>query len=82
VAAKSMKAVGAAMMVFGVAQLLFPTAFSQLDMRLHLWIYRRAPAIYSLPGMRHRLEPRLQKVTTILFGLLLLIAGLIVVFSG
>jgi len=34
------------MMIFGVAQLLFPTAFSRLDMRLHLWIYCRAPAIY------------------------------------
>lgn len=80
--ATRMKAVGAAMVVFGVAQLLFPTAFSQLDMRLHLWIYRRAPAIYSLPGMRHRLDPHLQKVTTILFGLLVLIAGLIVVSWG
>ena len=55
-----MKPVGLAMVVFGILQILFRGPFSRLDMRLHDWIHRRIPAVYAIPGMRHRLDARLQ----------------------
>jgi hypothetical protein len=48
------KPVGLAMVVFGLPQILFRGPFSRLDMRLHDWIHRRIPAVYAIPGMRHR----------------------------
>ncbi len=42
--------------------------FSRLDMRLHEWIHRRFPAVHAIPGMRHRLDARLQVATTVMFG--------------
>jgi hypothetical protein len=51
-------------------------------MRLHEWIHRRIPALYALPGMGHRLDARLQVVTTVLFGVFFVIAGVAVVVWG
>ena len=60
-----MKPVGLAMVVFGILPILFRGPFSRLDMRLHDWIHRRIPAVYAIPGMRHRLDARLQVSTTV-----------------
>ena len=51
-------------------------------MRLHQWIHRRAPAVYAIPGMRHRLDARLQVTTTVMFGFFFVIAGVAVVVGG
>jgi hypothetical protein len=67
------------MVVFGILQILLRGPISRLDMRLHEWIHRRIPA---LPGMRHRLDARLQVVTTVLFGVFFVIAGVAVVVWG
>jgi hypothetical protein len=40
------------------------------------------PALYALPGMRHRLDARLQAATTIMFGVFFVIAGVAVVIWG
>lgn len=77
-----MKAVDVAMVVFGILQILFRDPFSRLDMRLHEWIHRRIPAVYSIPGMRHRLDARLQVATTVKFGVFFVIAGVTVVVWG
>jgi hypothetical protein len=70
------------MVVFGILQILLRGPISRLDMRLHEWIHRRIPALYALPGMRHRLDARLQVVTTVLFGVFFVIAGVAVVVWG
>jgi hypothetical protein len=70
------------MVVFGILQILFRDPISRLDMRLHEWIHRRIPALYALPGMRFRLDARLQVVTTVLFGVFFVIGGVAVVVWG
>jgi hypothetical protein len=70
------------MVVFGIFQILFRGPVSRLDMRLHEWIHRRIPALYAIPGMRHRLDARLQVETTVLFGVFFVIAGVAVVVWG
>jgi hypothetical protein len=70
------------MVVLGILQILLRGPISRLDMRLHEWIHRRIPALYALPGMRHRLDARLQVVTTVLFGVFFVIAGVAVVVWG
>ena len=70
------------MVVFGILQILFRGPISRLDMRLHEWIHRRIPALYALPGMRFRLDARLQVVTTVLLGVFFVIAGVAVVVWG
>jgi hypothetical protein len=70
------------MVVFGILQILFRGPISRLDMRLHKWIHRRIPALYALPGMGHRLDARLQVVTTVLFGVFFVVAGVAVVVWG
>ena len=77
-----MKPVGVAMVVFGILQILFRGPFSRLDMRLHEWINRRIPGVYAIPGMRHRLDARLQVATTVIFGVFFVIAGVAVVVWG
>ena len=77
-----MKPVGVAMVVFGIVQILFRGPFSRLDMRLHEWIHRRIPAVYAIPGMHHRFDPRLQVATTVIFGVFFVIAGVAVVVWG
>jgi len=76
------KPVGVAMVVFGILQILFRDAFSRFDMRIHEWIHRRIPALYALPGMRFRLDARLQVATTVMFGAFFVIAGVLVVVWG
>jgi hypothetical protein len=68
--------------VFGILQILLRGPISRLDMRLHEWIHRRIPALYALSGMRFRLDARLQVVTTVLFGVFFVIAGVAVVVWG
>ena len=70
------------MVVFGILQIVFRTAFSRFDMRIHEWIHRRIPALYALPGMGFRLDWRLQVVTTVIFGAFFVIAGVVVVVWG
>jgi len=70
------------MVVFGILQILFRGPFSRLDMRLHEWINRRIPGVYAIPGMRHRLDARLQVATTVIFGVFFVIAGVAVVVWG
>jgi hypothetical protein len=77
-----MKLVGVAMVVFGILQIVFRTAFSRFDMRIHEWIHRRIPALYALPGMGFRLEWRPQVITTVMFGVFFVIAGVVVVVWG
>jgi hypothetical protein len=73
------KPVGVAVVVFGILQILFRGPFSRFDLRLHEWIHRRVPAVYAIPGMRHRLDARLQVATTVMFGVFFVIAGVAVV---
>ena len=77
-----MKLVGVAMVVFGILQIVFRTAFSRFDMRIHEWIHRRIPALYALPGMGFRLEWHAQVITTVMFGIFFVIAGVVVVVWG
>ena len=77
-----MKLVGVAMVVFGILQIVFRTAFSRFDMRIHEWIHRRIPALYALPGMGFRLEWRAQVITTVMSGIFFVIAGVVVVVWG
>jgi hypothetical protein len=77
-----MKLVGVAMVVFGIVQILFRGPFSRFDMRLHERIHSRIPALYAIPGMRHRLDARLQVVTTVMFGAFFVVAGVVVVIWG
>ena len=70
------------MVVFGILQIHFRDPFSWLDMRIHEWIHRRIPAVYAIPGMRHRLNARLQMATTVMFGVFFVIAGMAVVVWG
>ena len=74
-----MKLVGVAMVVFGILQILFRSAFSRFDMRIHEWIHRRIPALYALPGMHFRLDARLQVATTVMFGVFFAITGVAIV---
>jgi hypothetical protein len=67
------------MVVFGILQILFRGAFSRFDMRIHEWIHRRIPALYAIPGMGFRLEWRAQVITTVMFGIFFVIAGVVVV---
>jgi len=71
-----------AMVVFGILQILFRGPISRLDMRLHEWIHRRIPALYALPGMGFRLEWRAQVITTVMFGIFFVIAGVVVAVWG
>jgi hypothetical protein len=70
------------MVVFGILQILFSGPFSRLDLRLHEWIHRRILDVYAIPGMRHRLDARLQVATTVMFGVFFVITGVAVVVWG
>jgi hypothetical protein len=70
------------MVLFGILQILFRGAFSRFDMRIHERIHGRIPALYALPGMRFRLDARLQVVTTVIFGVFFVIAGVAAVVWG
>jgi hypothetical protein len=69
------------MVVFGTLQILFMGPFSRFAMPFHQWIHRR-PCLYAIPGMRHRLDARLQVATTVMFGVFFVIAGVAVVVGG
>jgi hypothetical protein len=72
---------GIALTSFGVLQIVFPGPFTGLDFRLHRWMSRRIPALYAMPGMRHRLDERFQLGTTVLFGGFFMVVGVLVMLG-
>jgi hypothetical protein len=46
---------GIALTLFGMLQIVFPSPFAGIDLRFHRQMSRRVPALYAIPGMRHRL---------------------------
>jgi hypothetical protein len=67
---------GVGLTLFGVLQIVFPSPLAGIDLRFHRWMSRRVPALYAIPGMRHRLDERLQVRTTVLFGGLFVVVGI------
>ena len=59
---------GIGLKLFGLLQILFPGPFAGIDLRFHRWMSRRVPALHAIPGMRHRLDKRLQLRTTVLLA--------------
>ena len=72
---------GIGLTLFGVLQIVFPEAFAGIDLRFHRWLSRRIPALYVIPGMRHRLDERLQVRTTVLFGGSFVVVGVLVLLG-
>lgn len=72
---------GIGLTLFGALQIVFPGPFAGIDLRFHRWLFRQVPALYAIPGMRHRLDERLQVRTTILFGGFFVVVGVLVILD-
>ena len=73
--------VGIGLTLFGVMQIAFRRVFAGVDLRFHRWISRWVPALYTVPGMRHRLDERLQVRTTVQFGGFFVVVGILVLLG-
>ena len=72
---------GIGLTLFGMLQIVFPSPFAGIDLRFQRWMSRRVPALYAIPGMRHRLDERLQVRTTVLFGGFFVVIGVLVILG-
>lgn len=66
---------------FGLLEIVFPGPFARIDLRFHRWLSRRVPALYAIPGMPHRLDERLQVRTTVLFGGVFVVVGVLLMLG-
>ena len=72
---------GIGVTLLGVLQIAFPGPFAGIDLRFHRWMSRRVPVLYAIPGMRHRLDERLQVRTTVSFGGFFVVVGVLLMLG-